>query len=72
MVRTAKVLFCDNEHGTGDVSFPDLVRSPGEDLAQHFISYVDARKLRQEAKKNGWSYIDGHDYCAMCTEGNRS
>jgi|ERR1700690_1483909 len=25
MIRTAKIIFCDNEHGTGDVTFPDIV-----------------------------------------------
>lgn len=71
MIRTAKILFCDNEHGTGDVSFPDLLSCRGEELAQHFINFTDSKRLRKQAKAQGWSYVDGIDYCQMCTEGNK-
>lgn len=65
MTRSTKVLFCDNEHGTGDVSFPDI----GKLDEHHFVFPLNQRELRKEAKKAGWSRVNGADYCDMCTEG---
>ncbi len=64
MIRTAKVLFCDNEHGAGDVTYPDLERLNERD----FIQPRGIRTLRAEAKKAGWSRHNGADYCDICTE----
>lgn len=66
MIRTSRILFCDQEHGTGEQTFPSL-----RDLSeQDFIRDLTAKQLRAEAKKAGWSHVDGHDYCGMCTESN--
>lgn len=48
MIRSIRAIFCDQEHGTGDVTFPNL-----NDLAtQQFIDNApSARALRSEAKK---------------------
>ena len=71
MIRTAKFLFCDQEHGyEADVTFPDS-NSHASVLAQHFINSLNAKELRKQAKKEGWSYVDGHDYCPICTEGEK-
>jgi hypothetical protein len=65
MIRTARVIFCDNEHGFGDVSFPD---PPRVDMEGNF----SADALRREAKKAGWSRdSSGRDWCELCTESNR-
>jgi len=70
MLRTAKFIVCDNEHGTGDVTFPDLDESSFD--VKNYLVYPTGTKtadLRRAAKKAGWSVVDGGDYCAMCTEG---
>jgi hypothetical protein len=71
MIRTAKFLFCDQEHSyEADVTFPDS-HSDASELAQHFINSLNAKELRKQAKKEGWSFVDGHDYCPICTEGEK-
>lgn len=66
-IRSAKFLFCDNEHGTGNIYFPDILGRP-EDLEQHFIRAPTTAELRKEAKQEGWSRHNGADYCQSCTE----
>lgn len=67
MVRTTRVLFCDEEHGTGDITFPSL-----RQLDEHnFIEAPTTRSLRAAAKKAGWSFRNGSDYCDMCTGNER-
>jgi hypothetical protein len=56
MIRTAKLIFCDNEHGMGDVTYPDLFDPT-------------LKQLRKDAKQAGWSRHAGADYCQQCTEG---
>ncbi len=68
MIRTAKFIFCDNEHGMGDMTYPDLFAET-EVLRQHFIESPSLKKLRLDAKKAGWSRHEGADYCPQCTEG---
>jgi hypothetical protein len=71
MIRTAKLLFCDQEHGVGgEMTFPD-VHAVAHTLHQHFIVSLNAKELRKQAKKEGWSFVDGHDYCPVCTEGEK-
>jgi hypothetical protein len=67
MIRTAKVIFCDNEHGVGDLTFPDLDELDAHQLKQYFI---EARNggLRKEAKKAGWTRVNGADLCPGCSE----
>jgi hypothetical protein len=64
MVRSTKVLFCDNEHGSGDVTFPRIEEMNDES----FIYPPTLRALRAAAKKAGWSRHAGSDYCDQCTE----
>lgn len=67
MHRTAKVLFCDNEHGIGDVTFPDVDGLSSAELKQHFIRSVSLADLRKEAKEAGWTRAQGVDYCPGCS-----
>ena len=43
MIRTVKVLYCDEEHGTGEVTFPEL---------EHLdpLRETSAVQLRREAE----------------------
>ncbi len=63
MIRTAKVLFCDNEHGFGEVTFPEMSRVDN----QTFIAPISTAQLRKQAKAAGWTRQDGADYCASCS-----
>lgn len=67
MIRTAKVLFCNNEHGFGEETFPSLYRSVRE-LQQDYIAPRSVRQLRKDAKKDGWGRVNGGDYCPLCME----
>lgn len=67
MIRTAKVIFCDNEHGFGDVTFPALDRDTSS-LQQEYIVPRRIGQLRKEAKKEGWGRTNGGDYCPQCME----
>jgi len=64
MIRNAKVLFCDNEHGAGDVTFPrtDELRD------QDFIEPMTRRMLRAAARKAGWKFSGGRDWCDGCVD----
>lgn len=66
MTRKAQVIFCDNEHGTGDVCFPDLTALEGFEIQQKLIEGNDVRQVRKEAKAAGWGRVDGCDYCPDC------
>ena len=68
MINNARILFCDNEHGTGDVCFPDIDKMDGFDIKQVLIKGNTAKELRKEAKKAGWGKINGGDYCPACME----
>lgn len=67
MIRKLNVLFCENEHGTGDVTFPDLNSS---NAAQKFMDGEGMKvgDLRREAKKEGWGRVNGGDFCPGCME----
>lgn len=66
MIRTIKVLFCDNEHGAGDVTFPDLRQDIDPD---YFVNRAPSIKvLREQAGAAGWRYYKGTDYCDGCAE----
>ena len=67
MIRAAKLIFCDNEHGTGDVTFPDLDRQVHE-LQAEYVAPQTVGKLRKSAKKAGWGRVNGSDYCPNCME----
>lgn len=68
MTRKSHLLFCDNEHGTGDVTFPDVKAVSGDDLQRHFIEPHTIRTLRAAAKESGWGRVGGADYCPSCLE----
>lgn len=68
MIRKAQILFCDNEHGTGDVCFPDLTSLSGFEFHQALIKGNDVRSVRREAKALGWGRVNGGDYCPECME----
>lgn len=71
MIRTVKVLFCDNEHGTGDMTYPSLHQT-SEQLAQYFTEGRTAKETRKAAKKEGWGFINGVDYCPLCMESEQT
>jgi hypothetical protein len=66
LIRTIKVLFCDNEHGAGDVTFPSLRSDIDPD---YFVNKAPSLKqLREQARAAGWRYYRGSDYCEQCAE----
>ena len=67
MIRAAKLIFCDNEHGTGDVTFPSLDRDV-QQLQGEYVAPQTVAQLRKAAKKEGLTRIDGSDYCPQCSE----
>ena len=67
MIRTARLIFCDNEHGTGDVTFPSLDQDFVQ-TRQQLVDGLTVGQLRKLAKKEGWGRIDGGDYCPACME----
>lgn len=65
MIRKLHFIFCDNEHGTGDVCLPD----PDDgSLKQKIVEGNTVRALRVEAKQKGWGRVNGGDYCPDCME----
>lgn len=72
MTRKAVVIFCDNEHGSGDVCFPDLTTLSGFEFQQRMIACEKATIVRREAKAAGWGYVGGVDYCPACMESLRT
>lgn len=68
MINKCLLLFCDNEHGFGDTTFPDVDGMDTFALKQTFIKGNTARDLRQQAKKAGWGHVNGGDYCPACME----
>ena len=68
MTRKCILLFCDNEHGNGDVTFPDIAVMDSFNIQQEFIGERTLGQLRKEAKKAGWGRVNGGDYCPACME----
>ena len=69
MIHKCIVLFCDNEHGTGSPSFPDLDQISTAALEQELIKDQTVGQVRKAAKKAGWGRVNGGDYCPICMEG---
>ena len=65
---TANILFCGNEHGTGDKTFPDLSTMTGEEVEKAIVEALPVGALRRAAKKQGWGRVCGEDYCPGCME----
>ena len=59
MIRKAVQIYCANEHGFGDVTFPD-------DGIFDWERWHNAKAIRAAAKKEGWGRILGEDYCPTC------
>ena len=68
MINKCSILFCDNEHGSRDVCFPDIATLDPYTVRQIFIKGNTGRTLRAEAKKEGWGRVNGGDYCPACME----
>jgi len=68
MKRNCIILFCDNEHGTGDKTFPDLDSMNSEQIERAFIESLPVSVIRRAAKMEGWGRISGGDYCPACME----
>lgn len=66
MTRKAIILFCDNEHGTGDICFPDLTKLSGFEFQEVLIKGNTVGSVRRAAKAAGWGRVGGVDYCPAC------
>lgn len=69
MTRKCVLLFCDNEHGVGDFTFPNIAIMTAEEIQQVLIQSRPLSALRRDAKAAGWGRINGGDYCPACMEG---
>jgi hypothetical protein len=68
MIRKCSILFCDNDHGSGDVTFPDVASMDAYEIQQMFINEPTLEISRRNAKQAGWGRVNGADYCPMCLE----
>lgn len=68
MIAKCNLLFCSDEHGTGDVCWPDVTQLDSYGIQQMFIKGKTIRELRKEAKQAGWGQFNGADYCPSCME----
>ena len=68
MILKLNILFCENEHGFGDVTFPDLAELSDRQTVQEFIRGNTVQSVRKEAKTKGWGRVGGADYCPACME----
>jgi hypothetical protein len=57
VIRTAKKIYCDNEHGVGDVFFPD---------SGDYVNGPSIREIRRKAKAAGWIRTRRNDFCPDC------
>jgi hypothetical protein len=68
MIFKASFLFCANEHGIGDVTYPDVDTMGGFELKQYVMKGPRVSELRKLAKAEGWGRVNGDDYCPTCME----
>ncbi len=68
MLRKCTLLFCDNEHGIGDVTFPNISDMDPNSVHQEMVKERTTGQLRREAKEAGWGRVNGGDYCPGCME----
>jgi hypothetical protein len=66
MIRIVRVLLCDEEHGTGDVIFPEDLQGELRDCQTY--SPATAAEIRRDARKAGWRRKGGRDLCPGCAE----
>ena len=67
MVRTLKVIFCEEQHGTGDITFPDMSTLNEQQFVDNDVP-MTVPQLRKKAKAAGWGRVNGGDYCPSCME----
>lgn len=67
-VLKSAIIFCDNEHGTGDVCFPDLDDMDSFQVKEAIKRELPLTVLRKDAKAAGWGRVNGGDYCPACME----
>lgn len=68
MFRKCGVIFCANEHGIGEVTFPYLQTMSLDELQQMFVKSTTEAQTRRDAKAFGWRRVNGEDYCPQCVE----
>jgi hypothetical protein len=64
MIQAFRVVFCEEEHGFGDVFFPDPI-----DPSTHLQKYPTRKAVWRDARAAGWRRIQGADYCPDCAAG---
>lgn len=64
MIRKITVIFCDNDHGNGDVTYPDLATIDQIDAVD--LDGQTVSSVRKMAKEQGWGRVNGADYCPGC------
>ncbi len=68
MYRRAGLLFCEEEHGCGEVTFPNLNSMDDVELTELFIVGINEAMTRKAAKAAGWTRVNKADYCPGCSE----
>lgn len=68
MHRKCGVIFCANEHGFGEITFPDLEQMSVYELQMRFVNPPTEAQTRREAKAAGWRRVNKEDYCPQCVE----
>jgi hypothetical protein len=67
MILTVKVLFCDEDHGIGEQTFPHI-----DDLDEGaFILPLSVKQLRRAAEAAGWRRRGGMDLCDRCVDAEK-
>lgn len=62
-IRTTSVIFCDEEHGIGEVTFPPI----DELAASDFVLPRSAKMLRDDARAAGWTFTRRGAWCPQCS-----
>lgn len=63
-IRSIMVIFCDNDHGTGEQTYPDVDRIAASD----FVAPRGRKQLREDAKRAGWTFPRGLAFCPLCSQ----
>ena len=67
-IRRAMALYCDEEHGIGDVVFPAADSANAYSSDAKFDPDLTAVKLRRLARAEGWRRFQNVDYCPSCVQ----
>lgn len=68
MIRTIRVIFCDEEHGDGEHTYPNLNNTSDGNLLCTLIDKPTVAQLRRYAKAEGWTHTRQNDFCPGCSE----